>query len=279
MATQTPEPLRLFISYSRGDRAMIDPLVERIEAHGLDAVLDTEDIAPGEDWRLRLSGMIAKAHAVVVCISRHSLASEICRWELQQATALSKRLIPVLVDSVDTAAIPPELARLNLIVANDQTVLHSAAAAVVETARTDVDWVRMHTELGHEARGWTDSGHRQSYLLRGERLEAAELWLAARYGQTVTPSPLHEEFIVKSRVHQNNQRSASRKTGAIILFFNLGLTLVAACAGTLILSMGSSASGQLDYQELKTRCQREVSSLRRLLDRNDTIDNNRRTRN
>ena len=66
------EKLKVFISYSRKDSATFaDELVAGL-AVALDFApfLDRHDIAPGEDWEVRLGGLIADSDGVVFVVSQ-----------------------------------------------------------------------------------------------------------------------------------------------------------------------------------------------------------------
>jgi len=52
-----------------------------LEARGYDVRIDRSDIAPGEDWRARLEGLILAADAVVFVI----LPDTVARWDLPPA--------------------------------------------------------------------------------------------------------------------------------------------------------------------------------------------------
>jgi len=64
--------LKVFISYSRDDIAFADQLVEALEASGFAPDLDRHGISGGEEWRPRLSEMIARADTVVFALSPRS---------------------------------------------------------------------------------------------------------------------------------------------------------------------------------------------------------------
>src|SRR6266567_3311042 len=96
MAEPTLE-LKVFISYSRRDSSEFsDELVAGLELAGFAPFLDRHDIAPGEDWETRLSGLIEQADTVVYVVSPEAIKSERCRWEVDRTLALSKRLVPVI---------------------------------------------------------------------------------------------------------------------------------------------------------------------------------------
>ena len=79
---------------------------------------------------------------------------------------------------------------------------------------TDIDWVREHTKLLHQALEWTDNKGNPSYLLRGEGLRKAENWLRVAPEKEPGSSPLQEQFIEASR--QNEKRRRTRLIGAVL---------------------------------------------------------------
>ena len=114
--TRLPETrIKVFISYSRADKAFAGELVLGLAACGFAPYIDRQDIAPGEDWEKRLAGLISEADSIVYIASPDSLASENCALELRQAIALRKRILPVVWRPIDDALSPPELKRLNYI--------------------------------------------------------------------------------------------------------------------------------------------------------------------
>ena len=101
--------IKVFISYSRADKAFASELVLGLAACGFAPYIDRQDIAPGEDWEKRLAGLITEADSIVYIVSPDSLASENCALELRQAVALRKRILPVVWRPIDDALAAPEL--------------------------------------------------------------------------------------------------------------------------------------------------------------------------
>src|SRR6516225_3811644 len=95
------ENLKVFISYSRKDSAAFaDELVAGLELAGFAPFLDRHNIAAGEDWEARLSGLIIQSDTVVFVVSPEAVKSEQCTWEVDRTIELSKRLLPVVHISV-----------------------------------------------------------------------------------------------------------------------------------------------------------------------------------
>jgi len=127
---------KVFVSYSRKDTAFARMLVEALTQRGFDPFLDTNDIAPGEPWQERLSGLLAAADTVVFCISPDWVASPVCGWELDESARLGKRFIPVIARTVADA--PPAVARLNWIFCTETDDRDAALAKVDSALRTDL---------------------------------------------------------------------------------------------------------------------------------------------
>jgi hypothetical protein len=70
MADPGAEKLKVFISYSRKDSAeFADELLAGLKVAGFAPFLDRHDIAAGEDWEVRLGGLIEQADTVVFVVS------------------------------------------------------------------------------------------------------------------------------------------------------------------------------------------------------------------
>src|SRR6516225_5589512 len=86
--------LRVFISYSRDDLKFADQLDDALKACAFECLIDRHGISGGEDWKRRLGNLIREADTVVFVLSPSSARSEICAWEVEEATRLNKRILP-----------------------------------------------------------------------------------------------------------------------------------------------------------------------------------------
>lgn len=171
--------IKVFISYSRADKAFANDLVLGLAACGFAPYIDRQDIAPGEDWEKRLEGLIAEADSVVYVISPDSLASENCAQEFGEALRLRKRILPVVWRAVEDAAAPSEMKRLNYIFfAGEGRTFATGLADLAQALRTDIDWIREHTRLADLSGRWASRGRMAALLMRGDDIDAASAWLA-----------------------------------------------------------------------------------------------------
>jgi hypothetical protein len=88
--------VRLFLSYAREDRIRVSELVEVLRAGGFEVSWDDE-ISPGAEWATELERGIARCEAFLCAISKDATESEWCQWELAQAVALGRPIIPILI--------------------------------------------------------------------------------------------------------------------------------------------------------------------------------------
>jgi formylglycine-generating enzyme required for sulfatase activity len=93
---------------------------------------------------------------------------------------LSKRLLPVIHISVPDNLIPEKLSRLQFVRFDAGRGVTRPLKELAEALRQDLDWIREHTRLGEIATRWDRRGRSEALLLRGDDLDAAKAWMAAR---------------------------------------------------------------------------------------------------
>lgn len=97
-AERVPQPtaVDIFFSYSRADKARMEPVVRLLELQGWSVWWDP-DLIPGESFREVIERFLSSARCVVVAWSRHSVASD---WVVGEASDARERrvLIPLRLD-------------------------------------------------------------------------------------------------------------------------------------------------------------------------------------
>jgi WD40 repeat protein len=219
---------KIFISYSRKDMAFVDRLDAALKARGYEPLIDRADIYAFEDWRIRLENLIAGSDTVLFVLSPDAVASPEALKEVEYAATLNKRFAPIVCRRVDDEAIPERLRELNLIFFDDPERFEASADQLAEALRTDIAWIRQHTEYGEEARRWGVAGRPgpRGLLLRSPTLEEAERWIAARPGSAPEPTEETRAFIAESRraaTQRRNVLSASLGAGLLIALVLAGL--------------------------------------------------------
>jgi TIR domain/WD domain, G-beta repeat len=193
------DKLKVFISYSRKDSAAFaDELMAGLEYGGFSPFLDRHDIAGGEEWEARLGGLIAQSDTVVFVVSPEAVKSERCVWEVDRTIELSKRLVPVIFKSVPEHEIPKTLSRLQFVRFDTGRGITRPLAELAEALRQDLDWIREHTRLGEIATRWDRRGCPETLLLRGDEIEAAKAWIAARKADASEITDAQQAFISAS---------------------------------------------------------------------------------
>src|SRR5262249_43551512 len=157
---------KVFISYSRKDIDFTNRLDAALRARGFEPLIDRTDIYAFEQWWERIEALISRADTVVFVISPDAVASEIALKEVAEAASLNKRFAPVVWRRADDGLIPEPLAKLNFIFFDDEAQFEQRAEQLAEALRTDIGWIRQHTEFGEQARRWAQAKGASGLLLR-----------------------------------------------------------------------------------------------------------------
>ena len=143
----------LFVSYSHRDTAQVYPILDRLYDRKYRIWYD-ESCENGNDFRDELRYRIHDAEAVLLFVSKSSMASPFCGMEIIVAREYNKRLYPVYLDDVE---VPPAF---SILLANTH---HSTADNVDRLIRAlvrDLPAVAMDrlTTVGTELRRCEDNG-------------------------------------------------------------------------------------------------------------------------
>lgn len=226
-----------FISYGRADsRAFAKQLHDGLVQAGLNVWFDFEDIPPGVDYQKQIDDDIEKSDNFLFILSPHAVNSPYCALEVQQALQFNKRIIPILhVLEIDRTTwqqrnpdgkeadwqqfqslglhssrlnLRPEVARLNWFPFEaDQVDFDQSIRKLINLLQTHQSYVRLHTQILHQARQWEKHHKQSSYLLIGQNRQASEKWLKTQFTHELppcTPTDLHCEFISESTKNANN---------------------------------------------------------------------------
>ena len=68
--------LKIFISYASGDRAQAQKLHAYLRSQGMDPWLDTENLLPGQDWKMEISRALDETDLILLCLSKKSVSKE-----------------------------------------------------------------------------------------------------------------------------------------------------------------------------------------------------------
>jgi len=205
------ENLNVFISYSRPDQVFADELVSGLEFAGANVAIDRHSIREGEDWKARLSGLIAAADTIVFVLSPDSARSTICAWEVAEATKLGKRILPILWRPLDGAPPPPRLTQINYVRFDEGRSFMSGLRALITALATDLDWLRDHTQLLARAIDWERGGRIDNRLMSGNDIVEAKALVANRPHNAPEITPLQLDYIRASEEAENARNDALRE--------------------------------------------------------------------
>jgi hypothetical protein len=91
-------PVRIFVSYSHRDAALVTPVVKLLRIRDGLVFQDQDRIEPGRQWQAELDRALVDANLVIVFWCRHSNESAEVRKEYEAAVSKGKDLLPVLLD-------------------------------------------------------------------------------------------------------------------------------------------------------------------------------------
>jgi hypothetical protein len=106
--------MQLFISYARPDRTRAESLTLRLRQAGITVWLDS-DLVGGQAWWDRILDQLRSCDAVVAAVSRASIKSQACRSEREYAAMLGKPILPLALEAMSSAMLPPDIARIKTI--------------------------------------------------------------------------------------------------------------------------------------------------------------------
>jgi tetratricopeptide (TPR) repeat protein len=217
---------KVFISYSRKDIEFADRLDAALKTRGFEPLIDRTDIYAFEEWWKRVEALIGRADSVVFVLSPDAVRpGTVALKEVEFAASLNKRFAPIVYRRVPDHDVPEALAKLNFIFFDDPAQFEHSADQLAEALRTDIGWIRQHTDFGEQARRWAQAKGVSGLLLRSPVLEQAEQWIASRPPGAPAPTDETQAFIRQSRQGATWRRNVV--TGSLAA----GLVLALALAG------------------------------------------------
>lgn len=222
----------VFISYSRKDKAFVETLAAAFQQHDRDPWIDWDDIRKGEEWWQAIQRGIEAADTFVFVISPDSIASSVCRDEVEHAAKNNKRFLPIVWrEGFEMQRIHPAISSHNWLFFRETDDFDHAFSELLTAIDTDLDYVRAHTRLLVRAIEWQQKGRDDSYLLRGNDLQESAQWLTLGAKQTPSPTALHTEYICGSLEAAARQQKARQKAKWIVVLTTVLANMALAIAG------------------------------------------------
>ncbi len=208
---------KLFVSYSRRDSVAARKLIEAFKSIEQDVWVDWESIPPAVDWLEQILRGIEESDAFIFMISPDSIASEVCKVEINWAAQNNKRIIPIVLRDVQPKDSPENIRKLNWTFIRKNDDFKEGLAKVKTAIELDLDWLEEHRRLQVRSLEW----HRKkdpSLLLRGRDLRNAGRMIATATSKDPIPTDLQQKFIQYSLQSERNR---------IVTFIATGVAVVA----------------------------------------------------
>jgi CHASE2 domain-containing sensor protein len=192
----------VFLSHSEQDAVLREQIRLSLMREGLTVWINRVDIKTGETFQAAIDRGIEEANNFIYLISPDSLESPYCQAEITYALSLNKRIIPLLIEPVDQATIPPTIQALQFIDFThlEQKSYQAGISDLLNVLQTEAVYYEQHKLLVAQSLKWQRQKYNPSILLRGHNLREAEAWFQVAQGHPQHPAtPLQIQFIEESR--------------------------------------------------------------------------------
>lgn len=215
----------IFISYAREDSEWVQAISASLANKGIHAWVDTNALDYASLWKEEIEDAILRAQLIVVLVTPHFLDSLACRFEVERAERLRKRLLPVIDSRVEEHQIPSSLNAYQWFKLDRNTDKTDAVATWIERSiNLDPGWLKRHTDLTTRAQQWVSNKKDPSLLLRGKDLASAQAMLEE---SNLKDKPLGSDLIEMIAVSDQTQ---SRRRMTLAGFLGGSLLAVVAAA-------------------------------------------------
>lgn len=224
---------KVFISYSRKDKAFVQKLNSALDNAGVQAWVDWEGIELASDWMETITHAIQSNDAFLFVISPDSLKSKVCTDELELGLKLNKKLIPILYrEPTKTSTMHEKIASTNWVYLRDEKDnFDETIPRLIQSINTDLGWVRQHTRLLEQAMEWDHKQRNNSFLLNGTELEDAEKWVAESSGHANRQIvPIQLEYVSASRKYADRRQRIVLAGVSMALVVSIVLSILALLA-------------------------------------------------
>jgi hypothetical protein len=118
---------QVFLSYSSGNRPLVQTLSRELERRRLRVFLDVDSVRAGQSWPPQLGSAIQSSRVMVLCWSVDAAASEWVRAEIHHCLS-SRKQVPVLPWLLDDTPLPAMISQCQGIKGNDPAPVVRAIA-------------------------------------------------------------------------------------------------------------------------------------------------------
>jgi WD40 repeat protein len=193
---------QVFLSYADQEYDTAQKIRYSLMREGFTVWISSNDIGTGLDLQAAINRGIEEADNIVYLISPAAVQSEFCQQEMAYAVSLNKRIVPILVATVEPSQIPAALRNLQYIdLTNNilETDYQQDESQLIRVLHENAAYHEAHKILLAKALKWERQSRNPSILLRGYNLRHAEDWLkGAEHRSQQSPIPLQATFINES---------------------------------------------------------------------------------
>jgi TIR domain/Eukaryotic translation initiation factor eIF2A len=198
----------VFISYSRKDKDFVKALHAALTQQNRETWVDWEDIPLTADWWQEIQSGIETADTFVFVVSPDSIASKVCRDEIDHAVECHKRLVPIVHrEGFDTQQIHPALAKHNWLFFRAEDDFEQAFQSLLTAIDTDLKYVKQHTRMLVRAIEWDTQNRNSDLLLRGSELTAIIRHLPEIEAKEPRPTDLQRTYVMASLEVENARQA------------------------------------------------------------------------
>ena len=195
---------QVFLAHAEEDKETAEKIRRTLMRAGMTTWTHTNDIGPRtEDLRSAMARGVEEADNFLFLMSPCSLQSEYCQQELEVAVYFEKRIVVVLLASVDALTIPTVLQNQQYIDLTDNTSESDYVEDednLLRTLKQDADYYNEHKVLLTKALKWERQQYNACVLLQGYELQHALAWREIARGKNVTGlTPIQDKFIEASQ--------------------------------------------------------------------------------
>jgi TIR domain len=216
----------IFISHSGKDKRFVKDLCRTIRQKTHNPWTHDTRIKPGHpDWQNKILQAIRQANSFILVLSNDSLKSKWCQWEIEQAELYKKRVFIINYEKLNISSLPKPseleqdawgwLFQTNLFEYDDQDE-EKTFKEILGAVEKDFEYAEKHAELTGKVHEWIKNNQGQDFLLRGDPLWDAFVWLTSetnfRYTEEGAESALPsykwmkngqiEDFLLRRRFSQ-----------------------------------------------------------------------------
>ena len=209
----------IFISYAREDSEWVQSISASLAEKNIHAWVDTNALDYASLWQEEIQDAILRAQLVVVLVTPHFLESVACRFEVERAERLRKRLLPVIDSRVEEHQIPAALSAHQWFKLDRDTDNANTVATWIERSiNLDPDWLKRHTDLTSRAQQWVNNKKDPSLLLRGKDLASAQAMLEeSNHKGKLLGSDLIEMIAVSDQTQSRRRMTLAGFMGGSVL--------------------------------------------------------------